>query len=322
MLKKKIYFILILVAYVSLALWTIFTSPHPHVDTVVVFKEAPLMFLQGKNPYNSMFSQVYAGIKPDYYNHLPFSFIFYIPFVLLPIDQRIALIVITSLSFLFLYKLIRPSLRQDSLLPLSLVLFMPGSFYMLEHMYHETIIFFFFTLAVFTFSFSQKGFYFFISLFFSIKQNILLMFPLYLKKVVWKNKNWIFLFSPFLLIIFFLIWNPKAFLEDTLMGISPNKVTSPIQMSLALATFMTHAFSHMNKQVIYTFCTVFFLIYYALILISKFLTNSQKMIFITFGVYFFSYYGFFNSYYLVLLFLLYDYLKTYFFPKNLKHKLP
>ena len=90
--KKSPTLLLIIAVYISISFWTILNSPHPTVDTFTVLKEAPLMLLNGENPYASTFTQVYPQVKPDYYNYLPFSFFYAVPFVLIFSDPRYMII--------------------------------------------------------------------------------------------------------------------------------------------------------------------------------------------------------------------------------------
>jgi len=96
--KKKVSLQIVIIGYIVLSLWTLISSPHPIVDTFVVLKEAPLKFISGINPYASSYSQVYPHIIPNYYNYLPFSFIFILPFVVFFSDPRYSIIFVNVMA--------------------------------------------------------------------------------------------------------------------------------------------------------------------------------------------------------------------------------
>lgn len=311
--------------FLVLGLWTIVTSPNPHVDTIVVLKEAPLMLLKGINPYAAEFSRVYAGIKPDYFNYLPFSAVFFIPVVLLFRDPRYIILITNTLAFLLLYRLRDKNRRDsDSVLPLSLLLFLPGTFYMIEHIYLDQVVFFFFVLAAYAVTRSRNLGAFVLSLFFSFKQNLVIALPFFLKSAFLKNRKQLLMFFPFLLILAFFLWNPGAFLNDTVFGLQPGKITSPIDRSMTLPSFINYLFGVPGKAkgIVYLASSLIFAAVYVAVAFRRGMSISQKIIMTTFASYFFSYHAFFNSYFLVGLFLVYDYFKEGFTSSESRKLLP
>lgn len=296
--------------YLILAGWTLITSPHPHVDTVVVFKEAPLKLLQGINPYNAIFSPVYPHIVSDYYNHLPVTFLLYLPFAVLPIDERIALVAMTVSLFLLLYRRLPKKARTDALLPLSLVLFMPGSFYMLEHMYSETMIFFFFSLFIFFSAVSEKWQHLFLAFFFTVKQNILLTLPYFISRKIFRRNNWLFFLVPFLIVLVFFIWNPPAFLDDTLFDLAPGKTASPVAIALTFPNLLRYFLpDSIPVSIFRTAGYVIFAFFYLFITLKPSgLSATFRAAAVLLASYFFSHYAYFNSYYLILLLFLLDFI--------------
>lgn len=295
--------------YIILGAWTLITSPHPQVDTVVVFKEAPLKLLHGINPYSAMFSRVYPAVTPDYYSHLPITFLMYLPFAIMPVDERIAAIFMTIISFFLLYKSIPSKYKKDSLLPLSLILFMPGSFYMLEHLYSETMVFFFFSLFVyFTFR-SERWKILFLSFFVTVKQNILLTLPFFISRKLFEKKHWLLFLVPFLPILFFFLWNPHDFWNDTVLGLTPGHTSSSLELALTFPNLLLYFLpASVSPLLLRTSSAVLFLVIYMYILIAPGKDSPfTKAAIALFSSYFFSYYAYFNCYYLVLLLLLFSF---------------
>lgn len=321
--NKYISLSFIVFFYLFLAFWTISTSPHPHVDTIIVLKEAPFKFLQGINPYNTTYTRVYSNILPNYYNYLPFSILFFLPFDLLFQDPRYALLITNFLSFLLLFKMVQNTYKKRALLPVSLILFLPGSFYMIEHAYLDQVVFFFFILSIFCLKKSYKTFYLILSLFFSFKQNLILLFP-YFINIKHIKKYYFYILSPFVLIFPFLFWNPSAFIKNVVSSLKPEQITSPINSSLTVPTFIINSLqiTWNIKPNVYMTCFFIFVLLYIYVLFKKNVSISQKTILIIFISYFFSYHAFFNSYFLVGLFIVYDFIKTEFIPSELKKQLP
>jgi hypothetical protein len=314
LLKKPLSLPMIILFYVVISLWTIHGSPNPRVDTIVVLKEAPLKFIQGKNPYNSQFSRVYANIEPTYYNYLPFSFIYFMPFVRFLSDPRYGIVSANLISAILLYLIFKKTKDKDTLkMFVAMFLFLPRSFYMLEHVYLDSVIFTFFLGF---YHLSQKKFRrlasFFLGLMFSFKQNIFLIFPYFFNKPVRRRLNYVFLILPFLLAVYFFAIDKNSFLNNTVFNLSPKSITSPIDYSLTLPTFIK-SFALPNKNVIYNVSFVIFAIVYVVVLLfskRKRIENSLAITVLLFN--YFSYHAFFNNYYLAVQFLLFEIACLYF----------
>ena len=152
-------------------MWTLWGSPKPIVDTFDVFSQVGQKLLTFQNPYTAIFTRTYSQID-NHFHYLPFSFLITSPFSILFHDPRYAIIFFNLLSVLLLKKLFKNKFEGNRLnILLATFLFLPRSFYMLEHMYLDPIIFSFFLLFYFFF---QKKKYtlsiLFLALFFSFKQ--------------------------------------------------------------------------------------------------------------------------------------------------------
>lgn len=132
------------------------------------------------------------------------------------------------------------------------------------------------------------------------------------------------MFFPFLLILAFFLWNPGAFLNDTVFGLQPGKITSPIDRSMTLPSFINYLFVVPGKAkgIVYLASSLIFAAVYVAVAFRRGMSISQKIVMTTFASYFFSYHAFFNSYFLVGLFLVYDYFKEGFTSSESRKLLP
>jgi len=310
--KREIASHICIIFFLLLSLLTIYGSPNPTVDTFVILKEAPQKLLSGHNPYDSVYSKVYKDIEPNYFSYLPLSIIYFLPFVYFLDDPRYGLIVAMLGTYFLLNRLQKKNSSQKYLYS-SLFLFAPRSFYMLEHAYLDTLIFFLFVWGLYLYGKGKNRlFSFVISTFFLLKQNIIILLPLFFNKIIREREN-IFLFlAPFLSIVFFFVWNPQSFIKNIITINQPNSLimqTSPFQMTITVPNILFQLFhpSISMMQYIFIFCALVALFITMLVLLHKKINVQGKIILILFFGYFFSYHAFFNSYYLVLLFLLFDF---------------
>lgn len=313
---KKSFLWIIIAIYMFLSVWTIIGSPAPKVDSYFVLKEAPLKFVNGENPYSATFTKVYED-KLDYFGYMPFSFIYTLPFVLLFSDPRYGIIFANLISVFILYIiLIKKGNKQMVNLFILTFLFLPRSFYMLEHVYLDSVIFSFFLLYIYL-NFKQKSkiSFFILSIFFSFKQSMLFLLPLFLnKKLFFKSfskVNLIFFFLPFLLPLYFLFLNKKAFLDDIIFLFNPNTTPAPVSLSLSLSTLIRIFNSNSNLLYFSLIGIVSSLIIY-FFLLRKNYSFMFKIAIILFVFNFFTYLSFFNHYYIVALFLILDITFSYF----------
>lgn len=314
--KNKLrVFPLILVVYIFLSMWTLWGSPKPIVDTFDVFSQVGQKLLSFQNPYTATYTRTYAQID-NHFHYLPFSFLVTSPFSILFHDPRYAIIFFNILSVLLLKRIFRKQIENYHLNTLlATFLFLPRSFYMLEHMYLDPIIFSFFLLFYYCL---QKRKYalsiIFLALFFSFKQNLFVLFPLFLidkdiRSVL--KKKFIFFLIPFFLIAFYLLLNPSSFLSNTFFAMFgavfyPQAVRStPTDMALSFQVFV--------KQFAPNIKTVYLYIISGLVLLTVgvkifLLRNSNivmKVFLMTFALGYFMHLSFFNQYYFVALFYIF-----------------
>lgn len=297
------------VVFCLLGLLLLISSPNPKIDTVVVLKEAPLAFLQGVNPYAMNFTQVYVEVKPDYYNYLPGSFVYLAPFVYLLGDHRYAILITQLVGGYFLYLIFKDKVSKRFVTGLlSLYFFVPATALVLESGYLDIVIFTFF-LGYFYFSQLQKEkvSMWLLGMFYFIKQPPLLTFPLWWRsdrtaKLTWVNLFYIFtLLSVF--VIIYAVWDAQAFLYDTIFGLAPSAITSPIALSMTLKTLMVKAWSWNVQMATSINLLLLMAVYILLILLKRPYGIKLILFFLAFNL--FSYHAFLNSYYLVYLFLIY-----------------
>lgn len=310
--NKYRIFPLVFIAYLFLGMWTLWGSPKPIVDTFDIFSQVGQKLLSFQNPYTSTFTRTYSQID-NHFHYLPFSFLVTSPFSILFHDPRYAIIFFNLLSAILLKKLFKNKIEDNHLdILIAVFLFLPRSFYMLEHMYLDPIIFSFFLLFYF---FLQKKKYalsiFFLALFFSFKQNLLILFPLFILdkniRSLLKRKVFFF-FAPFLLVIFYLFLNPSSFLSNTFFAMFgtvfyPQAVRStPTDMALSFQVFIKQFAPTIKIVYLYSISGLVLLAVSAKIF---FLRNSNivmKVFLMAFAMGYFMHLSFFNQYYFVALF--------------------
>lgn len=300
-------FLFVVLFYAFLSVWTITNSPKPVIDAFYNMKEAGLLVISGGNPYSHMYTQVYKGIISNYFTYLPFSFIFTLPFTLLTGDPRYSIIFANIACAVLFSRLAKSNNKKMTYLFITVFLFLPRSFYMLEHMYIDPLIFFFFILSIyFLVQNKTKSFLLSLALFFSFKQNLLLLFPLYLKKeIVSRFLNWkkILVFTlPIIFPLYYLYRNTNAFLTNTVYTlfsplISTMTVKSPVSTSLALPTFL-RIFFNTQSRIPYIIGIIIFFLILMFVLRSK-ASILLKSIVIFFAFHFCLYQSFYNHYFFI-----------------------
>jgi len=173
------------------------------------------------NPYNTTYSNVYSDVKSDYYVYLPASILYFLPFVLLFGDPRYGIIFAVLISAILVNKLLSRVPIGLRVLCVAVFLFMPRSFFMLEHSYLDQIIFMFYLLFVYLYSQKKHNFSFLsLMLFLTFKQHLLLTLPLFVNKtninLLKRNLRWMFIILPILPIVFFAAANPAGFYRNTI----------------------------------------------------------------------------------------------------------
>lgn len=305
-------FPIVITAYLFLGMWTLWGSPKPVVDTFDVFSQVGQKLLTFQNPYTAVFTRTYAQID-NHFHYLPFSFFVTFPFAVFFHDPRYALIFFNIVSIILLKKIFRNKMEGYHLdILLATFLFLPRSFYMLEHMYLDPIIFSFFLLFYYYFQTRKYALsIFFLALFFSFKQNLLILFPLFIldKNIRTELKSkFIFFLLPIFLIIFYLFLSPKYFLINTFFSMFgtvffPQAVRStPTDMALSFQVFIRQFMPNIKTVYLYSISG---LILIAVSVRIFFLRNSNiamKIFLMTFAMGYSMHLSFFNQYYFVSLF--------------------
>lgn len=313
---KKIILPFIVFSYIFLSIWTLIQSPQPRVDSFIQQKEAPLKLIQGINPYNSVYTKVYSNVEPNYFGYLPFSFIYHLPFVFAFSDPRFSIIISNLIIAVVIFKLFKLKNRREESYPfIAAFLFLPRSFYILEHMYLDPVIFSFFLL--FIYSYIKKRYSLstlLLSLFFSFKQHLIFLLPLFVKHTSKKFhtfKHTLIFLLPFFLPLLFLLINPSAFLKNIVFFFNPQHIPAPVLNSLSLTTLFTRYMIKSPSIYLNVIFFILFLFFFLLIIFKRktFLIPKLAVSLILFN--FFMYHSFFNHYYLVALFLLFDILCNY-----------
>lgn len=204
-----------------LRLFMIWTSPKPTIDVFEFLRNGVYDLASGKNPYSSVYPDIYPGRVFDYYNYLPGSILVTAPFVLLMNDPRYALVVAEVLTAFLVGKL---SGRGEKGIMLAVTfLYNPMALYLLEQSYVEPLIVFWLTLTAWLVAkkkFWLAGMAFGISL--SIKQHVSLVLPLVFGLVSTFFGKARFVFVAVALAVASLVvaplalWNAKDFLHDVL----------------------------------------------------------------------------------------------------------
>lgn len=303
----KFIFPLGMIVFLFLSFWTILNSPNPACDCFSVLKEAPLKFLSGQNPYSSVYSSVYPGVVSNYFPYLPFSFIYFLPFVVLFSDQRFGSLLASLVSAYLLVNLFKAIKNRRILNLLVFVfLFLPRSFFMLEHSYQDIIIFSFFLLFIYLRSKGKIGLSFLaLGLFFSFKQQLFLLLPLFLNKK-FLDKRMVFLILPALLPLYFFLINGNAFLRNTVFFLlDPSKGVTPVNMSLSMVTLFKNYLPFLSISLLSLTGMIIWLGVYFFVFRSSF-RLLPKIIIILLTFHLSVVYSFFNYYYFIALFLFLD----------------
>ena len=316
--KNSVYAVIVI--YLLTSYFTLVNSPKPYVDTFDIFKDVFFILLKFINPYSAIFSSTYPGAA-NHFHYLPFSFIFTFPFSALLKDPRYSIIFANVTSSILLYNIYKKNTISFSskkiALYITVFLFLPRSFYILEHMYLDPIIFMFFLLFYYFKSKIIKLSLIFLSVFFSIKQHIFMLFPIFLIDETIRYsllKHWKYFLLPFVLIVFFIIIDTKSFFFYTVYAmlipvIHQNApVRSPFYASLSFLTFL-NIFPNLDSLFKKMISVILFLCLYIIILIKK-CHYIRKVSFTLFVFCYFMYLSFYNHYYFIALFIYFDFFRN------------
>ncbi len=225
---KTSFFVFFLVLAIILRFLMLYASPNPVVDLFTMFKESTLGFLQGNNPYDISYTEVYKGLSTRF-NYWPLAFLAQVPFMALIPDPRILFIVSDVFCAWLLYILGRRSIIAMQLV--IIYLFRPNSLLLTENAWTTPLEFLLLLCAVFCIisgSWVMKSiqrhrevlFGVFVALMTGIKPFwgvlILFAFPIFRKKAI----RSLAMFTIVLSIIVgpFFLWNSQRFISETFIG--------------------------------------------------------------------------------------------------------
>lgn len=140
-LKKHNFSILVLIA-ITLRAFMIISSPSPYIDVFEKLTQSAKLIIFFKSPYQLIFPQMYKGIIPDAFVHLPAVFLFLTPSFYLFSDIRFAYLLFDLLVALLIAKKLNFK-KDNSSLPRVfslLYLYNPISLFVLEQSWLEPLL--------------------------------------------------------------------------------------------------------------------------------------------------------------------------------------
>lgn len=247
--RAKVYRYVFLVGVAFfLRLFIIQASPRPVIDVFTMLKEAPYNVLQGINPYRATFTQVYEGVKLDYYTYWPASFLVQIPFLLIFKDPRVLLFLADIASAMLIF-LIGKKTRIAEIFSL-IYLFRPNSNFIIEQSWLAPLELFLILFLIYLLCPKKNPKVFrrdflagaILAIVVGVRQQYLVLAPFFLFVNI-KIKYFLAGLLIFLSLILlpFLIWNFKAFYLDTIyyfLRPSDKSLIAPIHKSLTLNTLV------------------------------------------------------------------------------------
>ncbi|OGG05898.1 hypothetical protein A3E42_02400 [Candidatus Gottesmanbacteria bacterium RIFCSPHIGHO2_12_FULL_40_13] len=210
------FFSFFLMVALILRLLMITGSPAPGIDVFAILREAPLKFLQGLNPYNTLYTHVFPGITPDYYAYWPASFFLQLPFVKIFNDPRYLLLSADLLAAFLI--LVLGGKNRISLILSVLYLFRPASLSITEAAWLTPLDFFLIAALVY-FIYKKKNPLmagFFLGLLTSVQFFFGIMIFHLLKYFNWNKKLILsFIITTAIFVVPFFIIDPVRFWNQT-----------------------------------------------------------------------------------------------------------
>ncbi len=211
-------YLLLLIGLASVFILTILSSPNPKIDTFDTLKLGGQELIQGKNPYASSYTKLYADKEPNYYAYPPATLLLTLPSVLFLRDPRYMLVFFLFGTAFFIGKISNPDYRWQ--LPL-LFLFNPMTAFIVEESYIEPMIIFLLTLSLYllrTRKYAVSAII--IGLLLAAKQYSILFIPFIFRLSVLKNRLRLLIGSTIVAVVIispFFLWNTKEFISDVLL---------------------------------------------------------------------------------------------------------
>lgn len=245
--QLKLRFFVLLIAAFVLRILIIIASPEPIIDVYTIQKEAPQLLLSGTNPYDAVYTQVYPGVKNDYYSYWPVSFLAQIPFIILFKDPRVLPAIADVAAALLLYLLGKGSIAAQAL---SLIyLYRPNSNFIIEQSWLDPSAIFLVLLIYYLWQKHKNKLYILgglMGLLAGLKLYYALMLPFFIL-LTYKKGSLRTVIKLCLGLIFtltitvypFLLWNRGKFIQNTFLDfltVETRPSVIPLHQSLNLNT--------------------------------------------------------------------------------------
>ncbi len=148
----KYRFTVIILISVAIKVLLIIASPHPTIDVFDSLKKGGEALLEGKNPYNFQYGQIYKNVAPlTYFPYPPGSLLLLAPTVLIFKDPRMLMILSQTFTTLILFQILKrqcKSRRVQELIPI-IFLYFPMSFFIIEQSWLDPLVVFLVSLFAF-----------------------------------------------------------------------------------------------------------------------------------------------------------------------------
>jgi len=217
----------VLGAYVMVASWIVHTSPNPFIDVHVFQRDSIQAFLQGRNPYELTFPNIYGngafygpGIVKNGrvlfgFVYPPISLLLLLPGQLIFGEYRFSHLTAMALAGALIYAT-RPG-RTSAGAAAMLVMFSRG-FFVVEQGWTEPFVIVMLAATVFTAARAPRFLPYVLGIFFATKQYLFLAAPaalLLVRPWSWRSAftlMWKAALVGLIVTLPFFLWNPKAFL--------------------------------------------------------------------------------------------------------------
>lgn len=315
-------FTILMIIYIGIASWTIISSPNPNVDVFVLLSEAPRKLLQGINPYATTYTQVYPKITNNTFAYLPMSIIILIPSIIVYHDPRYTIVAVMVIFAVFVHRALIGKVAFPLISIATAILFIPKSFFLLEHTYIEPFI----AMGLFfSYQLWKNGIpswsLFILSATMLLKLDTFIILPTFIPMVknLYKNIHiqyyWII---PILITLLFVIRNPDAFKQSIFrayaFGGSFNSSTFistqkslgvPIDYGLSLPSWMTRMTgTELNNVMLYV--PIFIALIISIIIFFRPIKLFSKIWIIHLIFHYVYPHSFYNHYYFIVLMILLD----------------
>lgn len=247
--KKTTVFVLLLSLAAILRLSFIYVSPNPRMDTYDIIKLGSAGLIKGVNPYQMTFITInepnYKNIEPNYFSYTPGVLIFSVPAVLFFKDQRIFFAIANIITSILIYLIIKRNKKIPNIysftLPL-IFLFNPSSYFIILRGWTDPVVILFLTLIATSLVFKKfKNSALILLAIIATTKQTLIFIPLFFLSYWQKGLRALFtivILSGFI-VIPFVIWSPKDFLQDTVLFHFKNPVRHEALMINNLYYFLS-----------------------------------------------------------------------------------